>query len=50
MKEVDWLLKFEALELSNATELLAQLNEIAASGSSDVSTLIESGLKRLGYS
>lgn len=44
---LDWLIKFEAYEISQSDALKQQLNDIAASSSDDVRVLIEGGLQRL---
>ena len=44
---LDWLIKFEAYEISQSEALKQQLNDIAASSSDDVRVLIEGGLQRL---
>ncbi|RBP53797.1 aromatic amino acid hydroxylase [Arenicella xantha] len=46
-ESLDWLIKFEAFELSNDKALRNQLEEISTHAGDDVAVLINGGLKRL---
>ncbi len=50
LADADWLLKFEALELSQSPALRTQLEDIAHSASDDIAKLISEGLRRLDQS
>lgn len=49
LSDSDWLLKFEAYELSRSARLKNQLEKIANTANKDVAMLVSSGLQRLQH-